>query len=253
MDTKKTLLALGVVTLLLVAAFLFFPSPENEPDLPDGATTTPSDIAFSVETESARRETDVTLIEISYPRLVGSAPSLEIINQTIEREVQVIQSSFEESITEIDMGFVPLGAKSGLYIEYEDVVEGENTVSIPLLVSEYVAGAAHPNNYMRTLTFSLGDGSALELRNLFEGADYLDMLSDMSREALRAGNVDEQYVPQDSEWLTQGTAPLEENFQEFLIDGENLIIIFNPYQVAPYAAGIMRAVIPLSELTGFRN
>lgn len=49
----------------------------------------------------------------------------------------------------------------------------------------------------------------------------------------------------DTQWISEGTAPKEENFENFLITDNALIIIFDPYEVAPYAAGSVFVEIPL--------
>jgi len=48
--------------------------------------------------------------------------------------------------------------------------------------------------------------------------------------------------------ITQGASPSMENFSTWSISNDNINIIFNPYQVAPYVFGIQTVSIPLSSM-----
>ena len=48
--------------------------------------------------------------------------------------------------------------------------------------------------------------------------------------------------------INMGTTPEEVSFENFYFDGNDLVILFAPYQVAAYAAGPQTLRIPLSEL-----
>jgi hypothetical protein len=253
MNTKKAFFVLvGICAIGFLAWFLTKEREEiTPPQKEEESATTTEKEAFSVVEETISNEGDIWLVDISYPQLVGEGRAFEDINEGIENEVEAIQEGFFENLDEEIPSFVPAGAKSALYIEFEEVTESETTISVPLLVSDYTAGAAHPNNYMRTMTYDRRTGREVRLEGLFSSDDYLMQLSLISRESLLKGG-NGQYEVENSEWLQQGTAPREENFQEFLINDSTLIIIFNPYQVAPYAAGILRARIPIDRFEGFR-
>ena len=53
--------------------------------------------------------------------------------------------------------------------------------------------------------------------------------------------------------LLSGTAPSEENFSTFYLTDAELVIVFSPYQVGPWAIGTQTLPIPLSELQGLRS
>ena len=52
----------------------------------------------------------------------------------------------------------------------------------------------------------------------------------------------------DVDYIRQGVTPEALNFQSYAIEGDALVLIFPPYQVAPYAAGTQEVSIPLSQL-----
>jgi hypothetical protein len=47
----------------------------------------------------------------------------------------------------------------------------------------------------------------------------------------------------------EGFAPTEENFQNWYLDGDTLVIQIPPYQVAAYVAGSFEVRIPLAEIS----
>jgi hypothetical protein len=49
--------------------------------------------------------------------------------------------------------------------------------------------------------------------------------------------------------LSAGTTPEEKNFANFFLDNQEFVLLFPPYQVAPYAAGPQTLRIPLPELS----
>jgi uncharacterized protein YecT (DUF1311 family) len=54
----------------------------------------------------------------------------------------------------------------------------------------------------------------------------------------------------DDDWLRTGAGPDWDNFKDFLLLPDRLVIRFPPYQVAAYAAGAQEVSLPLSELQG---
>ena len=53
---------------------------------------------------------------------------------------------------------------------------------------------------------------------------------------------------EDKNWLKEGTKPLIENFSLYYFDKDGLHLTFPPYQVAPWASGPIKIVIPSSKL-----
>jgi hypothetical protein len=86
------------------------------------------------------------------------------------------------------------------------------------------------------------------LEDLFaENFDYLKFISDYCIEDIRKQNEDQGYTP-DMDWISGGASPDQANFKTFLFTENSLIILFDPYQVAPYAWGIVAVNIPFSKL-----
>ncbi|MHB8914116.1 MAG: RsiV family protein [Minisyncoccota bacterium] len=105
---------------------------------------------------------------------------------------------------------------------------------------------AHGNTFFRTFTFNTSTGAELSLADIFTaGSDYLAALSSISRAKLPAIIGD----PAETGFIAAGTTPEAKNFENFFLDNGYLVVLFPPYQVAPYTAGPQTLRIPLSEVS----
>lgn len=64
---------------------------------------------------------------------------------------------------------------------------------------------------------------------------------------INAANTSEAH--QSAGWAETGRAPKTENDDVFSLDGKNLVVVFPPYQIAPYSSGTIEAKIPVQALT----
>ena len=111
----------------------------------------------------------------------------------------------------------------------------------------YFHGAAHPNHFSRSLSFSLSHGKVVALRDLFlPDSDYVAVLSALSIDRLLAqpGFL----AGSDLAWLQRGAGPSERNFQDWAASPNGLTITFDEYVVACYAVGGQQVMIPWSQL-----
>lgn len=107
-------------------------------------------------------------------------------------------------------------------------------LSLILDVSVYYSGAAHPGHYAITLVWDAEHGRALRADELFfEGADWPAALSRVAIPALER-DLGEMA---DAAWIAEGAGPNARNFARWALVEEGLLVLFDPYQVAPYAAG----------------
>ncbi len=109
---------------------------------------------------------------------------------------------------------------------------------------------AHPNAYFRTFVF---DAQGTQVRavtglphtnpNLLEELSLL-VSNDVTRQMRERTGQDDI----SGSIFAEGLAPNEENFQNFLVDGETLLIEIPPYQVAAYAVGSFEVRIPMKDI-----
>jgi hypothetical protein len=130
---------------------------------------------------------------------------------------------------------------SSIQINTELYTPRDTLISLRFNISQYLAGAAHPFSVLNTLTYDLTTGSFLALADLFTpGSNYLETLSAYAVERLRAQYGDALFA--------EGAAPTEENYRNWNLTPDGLLISFEQYQAGPGAAGTMEALIPYSQL-----
>lgn len=106
-------------------------------------------------------------------------------------------------------------------------------------------GGAHGMTTVTTLNFNMQTHRLLQLSDLFERRTKVaDTLSVIARAELRQ-NLGEML---NEEIVDLGTEPKLANFSRFMLAPRDLVIFFEPYAVAPYAAGVQVVSIPLDRL-----
>lgn len=188
-------------------------------------------------------------ITAEYPVLSGGNALIAAkFNKFIEAEVMKTVNSFRKarmSATTADLKFLKENGMNN-YLEMGYAIESANdrVISIGLYYSTY-EGGAHPNHFSSAVNFDLKTGTVVALKDLFNpNANYLKKISALCIEKLKE-NDPEAF---DDEWLKTGAGPKAENFTSWNIKKKGILITFDPYQVASYAAGPQEVLITYDEL-----
>jgi hypothetical protein len=129
-----------------------------------------------------------------------------------------------------------------LDVRFELVSPPGNIFSLKFTISTYMKGAAHPFDYTRTATYDLEKGEDVTLEQLFlPGSDYLGTISAYCISKLQASEIGPVLI-------AEGAQPDAKNYRNWNITAHGLLITFDEYQVAAYAAGPQRVVVPYTEL-----
>ena len=187
-----------------------------------------------------------TPLETSAGDAANSA-AVQILKNFSETQVQsFIDNGKFDSLTAEEVSNEGLGpnqkfALSDGYMSYS----GSHTLSYVFNIYELTLGA-HPLTTFQTFTFDSQTGQNLALSDLFTtNSDYLDKLSSLARTALTT----EEGTNADPTFIDAGTTANASNFEDFAIDGSNLVLIFPPYKAGPGALGTQTIRIPLSQLS----
>ena len=227
------LLLVLLVTVFLVVSFWdrLFPR-EAEIPIPGEVTS------FRAESASVEEETDKYKIEVRYPRFLNGEKSAKA-NVALSGKIQPVIDQFKITANEI-MGDFPVELKSELDINYEVILLNPRLASVKFVGSEYITGAAHPNNYYLTFNYDFDSQKRLEFSDLFnEESNYLKIVSDRAVADLK-NRFEEIYgegAEANFDWIEDGAGPRIENYEKFSLSQSSLTIYFDPYQVAAYAAG----------------
>ena len=197
-------------------------------------------------------------VAAAYPQLTGSVdPNYEKFNQTVRGLIGKKVSDFKK-------GMIPTAEdeptpdetpteslSSDITIGYTVALAKDDLIAIEFVVSDYEAGAAHPNSYTEVVNFDLKSGKSIKLAELFQpSAKYLQALStyciqDFKKQAKEQGA---NAMLDDDDWIKRGAGPELTNYANWSITKKGLEITFDPYQIASYAAGPQSVLVPYSAL-----
>lgn len=178
------------------------------------------------------------------PLLAGvDSPAVTAFNQAAAALVAEQVAGFVVGVQGLNQQFTEFG--SSFALSYEVTASSPTWLSLRFSGAGYVDGAAHPYHYTITLTYDLAANRALALADLFlPGSAYLE----------RVASAAIQRLQERAEFMfPEGANPSPENYRNWNITPEGLLITFDEYQVAPYAAGSQLVVIPYSELADMIN
>lgn len=135
--------------------------------------------------------------------------------------------------------------KSELVIKSDGYSYDDNIKSIKVTIYEY-AGGAHGNTSYETWTYNKQTGRTFMYKDLFQEEHNPSWtIYPMVKEQLM-----KKISAPDKDWIKKGSGQEStlENYKHFVLDGENLVIIFPPYQVAPFAEGTQEVKIPMKDI-----
>ena len=128
---------------------------------------------------------------------------------------------------------------AGMYTNYEVACnQAGGTVILSLLITEssYFEGAAHPSTYKHALNFNVGNGNLMGvdyLTDIGEGVSVDEIKSRVERALIRQ-------CERDGLKLFDNALPLQQLPENFYWDANlHVNFIFQQYEVAPYAVGII--------------
>lgn len=187
-----------------------------------------------------------------YPQLTSETPDefIDTFNTQILDIKDQITAEFKQKVQENEptLKLLPKELAKGnnnLQVDYDSstVESGDNyIVSIRFSISGMIVGMAHPYHYYRVFNYNLDTGEQIELNQLFNAdADYLAVLSNYTR-----GELEKRLS--DKEMIAEGTSPKTENFKNWNVKPNGLLITFEETQVAPYVDGAQTVLIPYSVL-----
>lgn len=180
---------------------------------------------------------DVFVTHLDENVLANLSPGIADINEEIDRFL-LDDDRHSEIAPES-------GAQSNfeLWGDYAINRPSPNAISVTFEIWNSTGGQS--NLDILTLNYNLLSGQRLGLVDIFEHPDIaLELMSTWARKQLtpRLG------AARRAKMLLDGTEPLAENFSSLTLTPEGICINFQPYQVAPWNAGIQKVEMPLSEL-----
>lgn len=245
MKTLKYFLIFFILAASLFAFYLYLGIAGEKNPTPNSNQKTISFLEKEIKKENTNPD---YILDVTYPQ-VENVSAKEKINSLLQSEVEKNIADFVKNVDDVQI--FEGAATSSFSLHFEPVLTGPKILSIRLNYSQYSAGAAHPISFIHPFNYLLNEQKKIEkLSDVFTNvSSTLSVLSSLSQKDLKKQFGEDYEFMKDT--IENGTAPKEENFQNFIFEKENFVIIFNPYEVAPYAAGILEVKIPYSELRDF--
>jgi len=246
-------------SLLLMSAILFFVQACGTP-----ASSTPTAwVAASNAATAVPLSQQVTLTFISFkeagqapvysisaqtPMLTGSEnPHVKAFNKAVAELIQHEIEYFRKNV----LAQMPVqSVASGSYFDaqYTLVSQANGIWSLKFYFSGYAEGAAHPYHYSQTFNYDLEQGEKLSLDELFPiDTDYLTAISKYCIAELSKRDIGFYGGFQ------AGAEPTPENYRNWSLTPDGLLITFDEYQVAPCVVGPQTITIPYGELKSLIN
>jgi hypothetical protein len=232
-----------VITLLLIGLVACsFPSPPNNVVIPPTQPPVSQDLALGFSPLNQSGVDPVYSLTAQVPLLTGSNdPRVVQFNQQMDALVQQEVLNFKQSL--IGLPDPPIAMGSSFDLKYSLVSPWSDIISLKFDIYSYYDGAAHPGQISRAYTFDLATGYQVNLEQLFlPGTNYLQVLADICKTELA-----ERDIAFDAS--VTGADPLPDNYHNWNISAAGLVITFDPYQVAAYAAGPQVVTIPYAALS----
>jgi len=237
--------------------------PNSEKKTPFSLHEVPIELTGGVELSAKQlKESNKKLnykIAAAYPQITGLPDNrFDKFNQEAKNLVTKRISDFKKEMAdaEKDEATTPDASPqdkssfpvNSLDIGYSIALARDDLISIEFDVGSYASGAAHGNSNSEVLNYDVKAGKVLKLADLFNpAAKYLQSISaycikDLKRQAKSKDSM------LDDETIQNGAGPNAQNYDGWTITKKGLVISFDPYQVAAYAAGKQRVVVPYSAL-----
>ena len=223
------------------------PTPKPKPDRATEINPTwPTELSNSERSITPHAfDTDGYDLYARYPRFDSAEPEVRRFNHWIKKKVLGYVHEFR-TLADAEQRRKAKAKPQlwGLRLYYVIYYSTPRLISLRLTHEVMEAGQMHPIDYYETINFDLKSGRQLRAKDVFKRG-YLKQLSTYSRKYL----TDHYEIVNDS-WLQGGTEPKLDNFRNWNIVPEGVLLSFEDYQVSSHSFGQPEFVVPFTALEG---
>lgn len=191
--------------------------------------------------ECAKVEIGVTVCEVKYKPnrnyLVYYPQLKDLSDKEVENSINTrlkgmsVKSGINPE-TELDYNYEA---------DFKTAFNRKDLLVLELTSYNYPFGAAHGMPAMEYVHINVKSGRFYELKDLFKiGSDYVKVLSDIVEKQIKEHGEDMGVWPDSYKGIAKD--------QPFFITRDALNLYFEPYEIAPYAAGFPTFTIPFAEI-----
>lgn len=227
---KKLILPLVLFAIVLVLGFSIKKPTSPSPQGPSPVQTHDTIVENSKEYVPFPPQENAK-VSVAYPVLSDSFLSALLKKQAFDRveafKAESLSSRYPDDTNE--------------YTLETDYTREEGTLYSTYVFSTYIyTGGAHGNQFHSTTTFDKA-GDLVTLDTLFD--DIPSALSAIATYA-KAQRADTDFSA--PEWWEMGLDPSLTTYNRYIVRDESLEFLFDPYEIAPYSAGLQKIIVPKS-------
>ncbi len=131
------------------------------------------------------------------------------------------------------------------YISTFSVIEAPKPYLVIGFLEYQYSGGAHGISYQKYFNIDTEDNKVLALKDLFkDNVDYKKIINTEIKTQIQERSIKGEYFFPGS----QGFTSIKEDQEYYINSLGNIVIIFNIYEIAPYAAGLVEFSIPREKL-----
>lgn len=130
-----------------------------------------------------------------------------------------------------------------LNVRHKVYTSNSSLISIVTEKYIYISGV-HGNTWWKARNFDTVNNCYLSLADLFYDDSYIKIINTLMEDMINSDL--EQYHD-----LWEKPEIKTDNFENFYIDGKNLVIYFEPYELSYYAKGVVEFPIEATKLRGY--
>ncbi len=220
----KHVLAIFLFFVIMIFSFVF-KNPETEVVLKDVMSNVE---CFTIE--KMVENTDNYSIEIYYPKTPYENVNQKIMDSIDIYKIRFLNSNFESDKKWLNISFEPYEYNG--YISYKFMVKSNVGITHE---SEEIFTLVHKNEKVITL-------EELEKRN----ANIIEILCKECISLLENNDKVKEFA--NDNWNNSICKENKEAFSNFVLKPSGMCVIFNPYVVAPYSAGVIEIEIKYDKL-----
>lgn len=138
--------------------------------------------------------------------------------------------------------------KYELSIDYDTYKGPSNIISISFIIIEDGSYLAHPDSKIITKVYDLSSDTEVGLENIMSG-NYLKHLAQISKSYFTSNDTYKNNV--DSQVFREGIYPSKDNFSNFILKEDKLLLKFEKYQLFSGNFGAPSLEIPYSDLKDY--
>jgi len=191
-------------------------------------------------------------VDAEYPQIEGDTRFDNFNREArnlITKDVAAFRTSETSEETDAGSETPAETLDSTLDIGYEIRYATDDLISVEFTEGSYERGAAHGNSNTTVVTYDVKNGKKLALADLFNPkSNFLSVISEYCLKDLRERSKKDKDAMFDEEMMKSGASARADNYRAWAITRRGLWITFDPYAVAPYAAGPQHVLVPYSAL-----